>query len=143
VTMGMAEALRSGMYGDVFGRVPSNSRIIFADVHSRSIKEERGTSWYNPGGINAIVSTVEGIIATGKVTNRGIGIITMHRSDRDEMAADLAYAGIKSVDDMLEPEIATVDSFHGREKEFSLSSCTLSLPARLRIRLASPVNFRA
>jgi len=116
VTMGMAEALRSGMCGGVFGRVPSNSKIIFADVHSQSIKEERGTSWYYPGGINAIVSTVEGIIATGKVTTKDIGIITMYRSDPDEMAAALAYTGIKATD-MLEPETATVDFFQGREKE--------------------------
>ncbi|KAJ9645055.1 hypothetical protein H2199_003059 [Coniosporium tulheliwenetii] len=84
-------------------------RCFFVDVPSLPEAEPNGASHANPGGINAILTMVRGLVAFG-MSGDDIGIITMYRFDRDEMAAGLEHAGISSV------ECGTIDAFQGREQ---------------------------
>lgn len=97
------------------------NRQFFFDVHGLPLREEESTSWWNPKGVEAIVSFVKYIIITGAATVEDIGIISMYGEDvrriRQRLEAnDLAV----EADGKLGIKAATIDSYQGGQMNIML-----------------------
>ncbi|KAJ9668510.1 hypothetical protein H2201_001558 [Coniosporium apollinis] len=87
---------------------PHVNRWCFFNVNSHCVTEEGGTSQANPGGINAIATSVRGLLQY--VPASEIAVVSIYRFDRDKMQKALKAVSIRNV------ECGTVDSFEGQEK---------------------------
>lgn len=94
--------------------------IIFVDVDGEERRSGRSKSWANTDQIRAVYQFIEKLLRSG-VTSKEIGVITPYAGQKSELISRMysvpEYRGI---------EIASVNQFQGREKEFIIVSTVRS-----------------
>ncbi|CAJ1986640.1 ATP-dependent helicase [Leishmania donovani] len=107
------------------GRCP---RFVFVDVRDSPMERRRGRSLLNRREATAVVDCMRQLRAFFKMTVREmaahVGIITFYTAQRETILSTLTqeerHSGV---------QVATVDSFQGKEKRIILLSCVRTLSA--------------
>mmetsp|Transcript_47389 Transcript_47389/g.60860 ORF Transcript_47389/g.60860 Transcript_47389/m.60860 type:complete len:1045 (+) Transcript_47389:20-3154(+) len=84
-----------------------------------------GTSYLNRTEASSVEKMVTLLLKGGVVPNQ-IGVITPYEGQRAYVVSHMARAGTMRSDLYSEVEVASVDSFQGREKDFIILSCVRS-----------------
>ena len=126
VAENIKEALRDrNVFGAIYlNKINQDNRQFFFNVDGEAVTEPHGSSSSNPAGRAAIVPFVEHLVVTAQVPQGEIGIISMYTDDVSRMRNELAEIQLQDV------EVATVDSFQGREKTVMIVHFVAAFPRR-------------
>ncbi|KAG5511102.1 hypothetical protein GH5_07309 [Leishmania sp. Ghana 2012 LV757] len=101
-------------------------RFVFVDVRDSTMERRRGRSLLNRREAAAVVDYMRQLRAflqlTAQETAAGVGIITFYTAQRDAILSMLTHEERRSG-----VQVATVDSFQGKEKCIILLSCVRTL----------------
>jgi len=110
-----------------------NSPMYFQVITGKEEFSGAGTSYLNRGEAAAVEETLLALInggcINGGVEPSSIGIITPYEGQRAYLAAILARNPDLKREAFAEIEIASVDAFQGREKDYILYTCVRSNPS--------------
>jgi regulator of nonsense transcripts 1 len=105
---------------------PNPSKPMFFYI-SNGFEEisSSGTSYLNRTEASAVEKMVT-MLLKGGIVPAQIGVITPYEGQRSYVVSHMARAGTMRADLYNEIEVASVDSFQGREKDFIILSCVRS-----------------
>ncbi len=103
---------------------PSRPQMFWAQLGGEEISAS-GTSYLNRTEAAAVEKLVTAFLRAG-ITPAEIGVITPYEGQRAYVVAHMARTGALRQQLYKEIEVASVDSFQGREKEYIILSCVRS-----------------
>ena len=103
---------------------PSRPQMFWAQLGGEEISAS-GTSYLNRTEAGAVEKLVTAFLRAG-ILPADIGVITPYEGQRAYVVAHMARAGALRQQLYKEIEVASVDSFQGREKEYIILSCVRS-----------------
>jgi len=103
-------------FGGAYARaLLSDNRQFFVPVTGRPTKPDTSSSWTHGNGTKYILALVNKLLT--KVDAKDIGITTMYSEDKARLTEMLGSSDMSDVEVQEQVEVATVDSFRGREKK--------------------------
>ena len=137
----MSERLRKEV--DFPWPVSENPMMFWANLGTEEISAS-GTSYLNRTEASNVEKTVTRFFKAG-VSPANIGIITPYEGQRSYVVSSMQQSGSYTKNNYKDVEVASVDAFQGREKDFIILSCVrsndhqgigfLSDPRRLNVAL--------
>lgn len=110
---------------DEFPWIDPNRPMMFWSQHGVEEVSASGTSFLNRIEAQAIERAVTHLLRAGVLPHR-MGVITPYEGQRAYVVSHFARAGSLRQDLYREIEVASVDSFQGREKDYIILSCVRS-----------------
>lgn len=122
---------------------PDTPMMFWSQLGAEEISAS-GTSYLNRTEANAVEKVVTHLLKNG-ISPSQIGVITPYEGQRAHVVLTMTRSGPLSQNSYMEVEVASVDSFQGREKDYIILSCVrsnehqgigfLSDPRRLNVAL--------
>lgn len=109
---------------DIPWPVPSKP-MFFLDAHGTEEIGPSGTSFLNRTEASSVEKLVTMMLKSG-IAPEQIGVITPYEGQRAYVVTHMQRAGALRADFYKEIEVASVDSFQGREKDFIIVTCVRS-----------------
>ena len=104
--------------------LPGRPQLFWAQLGAEELSAS-GTSYLNRTEAAGVEKLVTALLKAG-VSPEALGVITPYEGQRAHVVAHMARAGALRAALYKEVEVASVDSFQGREKEYIILSCVRS-----------------